>query len=353
MDWEAISIGKIFGVEVDLHWTFILLLLFSLLISTFFFILIVLLFVCVLIHELAHSITSIRNKVKVKKIILLPIGGLSIMEDKRIDPRVELNMALAGPLMSLFLGCVFGVLVIFTPAGSLTLLFQLLFELNILMGVFNLLPAFPMDGGRVFRSYLQRKHNFFDATMITVKLSEYLMDLIIVGTVIFLVFPSSYSLSYREFIALWNIIIVFFLYSGAEAEKQNAIMRRETMGLRLRDAKKDSYVFVSPDLHLNQLYPIVKKRKEHLLITKIGNDYAFVDLFRKIKGKNIRYVRDVAVKIPEASERTSMADALSKMQSVNTGVLAIVNKGKLEGVTTASLIQAMISLHMIGSTSKK
>ncbi len=77
---QSLGIGKIFGIEIELHWTFLLLLLFTLLISTFVFILIVLLFVCVLIHELAHSITSLRNGIKVKKIILLPIGGASIIE---------------------------------------------------------------------------------------------------------------------------------------------------------------------------------------------------------------------------------------------------------------------------------
>ncbi|HVA83044.1 MAG TPA: site-2 protease family protein, partial [Candidatus Aquilonibacter sp.] len=188
MNLTSPSIGKFDGISIELHWTFVLLLLFSLLISTFFFLVILLLFVCVLIHELAHSVTARRNKIAVRKIILLPIGGASIIDDVKIDPRLELNIALAGPVMSLFLGFVFGALSTITPPGDLTLLAQSLFELNIFMGVFNLLPAFPMDGGRVFRSYLQRTKTYFDATMLTVKISKYLMGLIILATFAFVAF---------------------------------------------------------------------------------------------------------------------------------------------------------------------
>ncbi|MDE1856092.1 MAG: site-2 protease family protein, partial [Candidatus Micrarchaeota archaeon] len=345
---SAISIGKIFGIEIDLHWTFLLLLIFSLLVSTYFFVVIVLLFICVLIHELAHSVTALRNNVKVRNIMLLPIGGASMIDETKLHPKVEFNIALAGPMMSLLLGAIFGVLVIIAPMGAATQLLQVLFELNILLGVFNILPAFPMDGGRVFRSYLQKRRNYFDATMLTVRVSKYLMGAIVLGTALFVLFASSYSIDYREFIAVWDLIIVFFLYGGAKSEEQTLIIRRKTAGLHVSDAMTKRYALVKPETRIEGIYNIVRKKKEHLFIMKTKEGYAMLDIFRQAKERKGRFAKDLAVPIPEISQRAQIIDALSKMQSMDVGVIAVVERGKLRGITTGSLLQALISMHLVG-----
>lgn len=100
------SILDIFHIKIELHWTFIMLLLFALLISAYsglyFFIIILLLFLMVLLHELAHSATALANGIEVKKIILFPLGGASIIDLDEVKPDLSLKIALAGPVMSIF-----------------------------------------------------------------------------------------------------------------------------------------------------------------------------------------------------------------------------------------------------------
>ncbi|MDE1870120.1 MAG: hypothetical protein KGH71_04010 [Candidatus Micrarchaeota archaeon] len=348
MNLTSPSIGKFDGISIELHWTFILLLLFSLLIGTFFFLVILLLFVCVLIHELAHSVTARRNRISVKKIVLLPIGGASIIDDVKIDPKLELNIALAGPVMSLFLGFVFGAISTITPPGPITLLAQSLFELNIFMGVFNILPAFPMDGGRVFRSYLQRTRDYYSATMLTVKISKYLMGLIILITLAFVAFANSYSLDYREFIAFWNFIIIMFLYGGAQGEEQNVILRKETEGLVASDTITRDYLLVNSQMGLGALYRLIKARRKHIVITKIGQKYLLVNILRKLKDPSGKLVRDISVQIPQVSPKLGVVETLGKMQSSDSEAVAVVERGRLVGIATGASMQAYISVHLMG-----
>lgn len=350
MAFESLSIGKIFGIEIQLHWTFLLLMLFALftfLTYPFIASLLILLFVCVLIHELSHSITALRNKIKVKRIILLPIGGASIIDERKMHPRTELNIALAGPLMSLLLGGIFGVLVIATPPGFFTLLFQALFELNMLMGIFNILPAFPMDGGRIFRSYLQKNHDYYEATMITVRASKYIMGIIVVGTILYVGFANGPSSSYLQFVALWNIVIVVFLYGGVKAEEETVKIRKETSGLSIGEAVRNEFLFVSPATKIEELYRTITKSGKHLVITKIGGRYAALNLFGIPRNKNVESVGDIAISIPSATPKTPVFEGLARMQNMNVGVLAVVSNGKLVGVTTTNTLQTIIALHML------
>ena len=126
MSQGSVRIGKIVGIDIELHWLFILLILFFIWLSPLLGFIWILLFVCVLIHELSHSITAIHNGIKVTKIILLPIGGASIIDQTEMDPNVEFNISIAGPIMSLALGGIFGIMVIFTPPGILTYIVQYL-----------------------------------------------------------------------------------------------------------------------------------------------------------------------------------------------------------------------------------
>lgn len=347
MAFSSLSIGRFAGISIELHWTFILLLLFAYLGGTLFFLVILLLFVCVLIHELAHSVTALRNKIAVKKIVLLPIGGASIIDDIKIDPKVEFKVAIAGPLMSLFLGLGFGALSLFTPSGPITFIVQSLFELNIFMAVFNILPAFPMDGGRVFRSYLERRKNFFDATMLTVKVSKYLMGIITIATLLFFAFATSYSVGYREFLVFWNFIIIIFLYGGATTEEQAAILRKNTQGLKIIEAKVKSYSLVNPNASILSIYSKLRKSKERIFVTKIAKEYFLLDLLANPKGIKGKGAKDIAYTIPSVGPDSNVFDVLSRMQSLEVEAVAIVKNGKLLGIVTASSLQSFISIHII------
>lgn len=348
MSFNSLRIGRIAGISIELHWTFILLLIFSLYISELFFILILLLFLCVLIHELAHSITAIRNKVSVRKIVLLPIGGASIIDDIRMNPKVELKIALAGPVMSLFLGLAFGALATITPLGPITFLAQSLFLLNIFMALFNILPAFPMDGGRVFRSYLERKKNYFDATILTVKISKYLMVLIIIATFLFLLLANSYSWGYREFIVFWNLIIVVFLYGGAQSEEQALIIRRKTQGLYVTGAKSRRYVLLKSNTKIQLIYSKMKKNLGIPFITKVGKEYMLLDIATNTQVGKRKTAQDIATVLPSIPSKTNVFDALTKMQSLEVLALAIVEKERLVGIVTYENLQAFIAMQITG-----
>ncbi|MDE1860546.1 MAG: site-2 protease family protein [Candidatus Micrarchaeota archaeon] len=344
---------SIFGIDIELHWTFTALLLGILYISIvggdiFFFIIIVLLFACVLVHELFHSITAIRNGVKVSRIILLPIGGISVIEDIRINPVVEFNTAIVGPITSLALGGLFGILVLFTPPGLPTLISQDLFVINMLLGVFNILPAFPMDGGRVLRSYLQRSRGLYASTMITVKVTKYILALIVIVSVAYfiLVQQSLFSL-------LIDMIVVFFLYGGMKAEEENVTIKKEAEGITLSDAVSNRYLLIDPGAKTNSLFPMIKKKGEYTTLTKIDGRFFLVNIFGKTQQGSHRKVSELAVPIPNIPSNTDVADALYKLEGSDYGVGAVVKGDKLIGITSTRYLRTMISLHIMSKKDGK
>ncbi len=354
MALSGIRIFRIFGIDVTLHWTFILMLLAVLLLgSEFLFLLFVLLFACVLIHEFSHSVTALRNGVKVREIILLPIGGASIIDELDIDPKVEFNISVVGPISSLLLGGIFGVLVVFSPPGIITEILQFLFIINIFLGVSNLIPAFPMDGGRVLESYLQERMDEYDATMLTVKVSMYMLGLILIGAIAFMgfqVYSQNFNqgiVDYAAFELIYTLIIVFFLYGGAKQEEETAVMRKRTEGLKLLDMVSKDYFLVDSGISMKELYARVKRSKKHRIFTRSGSAYYYVDLskIRKVQKLQPIGIKDLLVSLPNIDYMTGVIDALNRVNS-GPGIAAVTKNGKLMGIVTVQSISAFISLHM-------
>lgn len=343
----TLRIGRIFGIDIELHWLFIILIMIFLVWNVAFGIIWIILFGCVLIHELSHSVTALRNNVKVSRIVLLPIGGASMIDDINVNPSVEFNIAIAGPAMSFLLGGIFGVMVLFMPPGFPTFFVQFLFLINILLGVFNIIPAFPMDGGRVLRSWLQKKEGFYRATMVTGKISRYCMALIILGTVAFFAWPSNYSISDKYLILIWNLLIVFFLYEGMKAEEDSVTIKRKTTGMKLRDALLKDYAVVSGGESMARLYNTVKRSKEHIIITKgDGGNFMLVNLFNITAAAGASRVKDVAVQIPNLAPTMDIVDALSKMEGNDFRMAAVVKSGKLLGIATSNHVKALLALRV-------
>lgn len=349
----SVRIGKIFGIPIELHWLFILLMLIAFYFSILLGVILLLLFICVLIHELSHSLTAIGNKVNISKIILLPIGGASIIDDTRIDPAIEFNISLVGPLMSLFLGGIFGVLVLFTPPGLITSIVQYLFEINILLGIFNIIPAFPMDGGRVLRSYLEKKHGMYEATAITAKVSRYCMALILIGTVALFFIPNTGSFSSKESLALWNLIIVFFLYQGMSAEQESVEVRMETKGMLVSETVTQNYALIPYNSKLSDLYRLMKAKKEHIVLCKApDNQYYLVDLFNNQALRRAGQIKDILVQIPNIPASMNIPDAMGRIDSNVYRIAAVTRGGRLIGLATGSHIGAYVALHMMNRRGK-
>jgi Zn-dependent protease len=177
----SINLFRVFGIQLAVHASFVLLLAYwgyegwltdGVIGMAWSVGLVVLFFVCVILHELGHSLTARRYGIRVPRILLLPIGGMAEMESIPRKPAQELWITAAGPAVNFAIVLVLAVAV-GVPAGfpfnpsyddSWTGLGQLLMQANLVMGVFNLVPVFPMDGGRIFRALLATKLPYLRAT---------------------------------------------------------------------------------------------------------------------------------------------------------------------------------------------
>ena len=169
---------------------------------------ILLLFACVTLHELGHAFAARRFGVRVPRILLLPIGGMAEMESIPRSPRQEIIIALAGPAVNYVIVAVLMIVVRFPDNWnplhiSLTVaeLGRHLVLVNLLMGVFNLLPAFPMDGGRVFRALLAIKLPYLRATRIAVGVGK----IVALAGATYLVFNGHY---------LGLVLFLFIIFAG-------------------------------------------------------------------------------------------------------------------------------------------
>src|SRR3989344_4445971 len=168
----AMKLFRIFGIDVQLHfsWWFVFALLAWSLSSSFFpqyfpgfenktywfmgIISVLLLFLSVLLHELSHSLVAKAKKIKVDSITLFFFGGVASIDDEDIKPSAEFLMSIAGPLFSLLL---FGIFyLIYSLNGNIfwTAITFYLYQLNLILAIFNLVPGYPLDGGRAFRAIL-------------------------------------------------------------------------------------------------------------------------------------------------------------------------------------------------------
>ena len=348
------TIGRIAGIEIELHWSFLLLLLFVLILSLYTFVLFVILFICVLLHELSHSITSQHYKIKVKKIVLLPIGGISVMDLDTVKPNQEFNIALAGPIASFVIGAAFLLLIPFSPLGMIRQTVVFTAEINLLLGVFNIMPGFPLDGGRVFRAYLERKRQYLEATKITVKVSNIVLALFVIGTIIFAIYATGYSLVSREFLVFYDIFIVMFLYSGSQAELQSAYVKTYASDLRVKDALSRNFLLVDKNSRLPAIYKKMLKSRTSILLFRDGPAVKIVRLPQKLpfmhdaKTKELmsRPISQFGTKIAVIKYREKLVKALENMQQENSSIAAVTDGKRIIGVILSQHADSIIALHI-------
>ncbi|MGC8652257.1 MAG: site-2 protease family protein [Candidatus Micrarchaeia archaeon] len=343
-------IGKIMGIDVQLHWSFLLLLLLFLVLSPYLFLIWVLLFVCVLIHELAHSVNAKRNSIEVKKIVLYPFGGGSIIDFEKVKPETEFRISIVGPLVSLLLGVLFGIGAAYAPAGMIRYTIQLLFILNIFLGVFNLLPWLPLDGGRALRSHMQERNDYYTATKKSVRVSNAITGAFIAGTFIYVFFTSS-SFFYKEFIVLWDVVIALFIYNGAQQELITAFVKTHITKLHVYNALSKNFILVKPSTSLEELYQLMLKRHTHIAVyERAGKAYVVSSLQRQSPRKLVQLssnsVSSIGTEIPEISYYEKLYNAVEKMQINEAGVMAVRRKGSIAGLLLMQHADAIINLYL-------
>lgn len=230
----------------------------------------VLFFAALLLHELAHSYVAMREGLPVRSITLFVFGGVAQMTREPRSAGAEFRIAIAGPLTSITIGLVFGALAwaadrTALPRGLL-LLFQYLAYINVAVAVFNMLPAFPLDGGRVFRSaiwYLTRSR--LRATQVASRVGQgfaYLM----IGVGLFL------ALGGNPVGGLWIVFIGWFLLQAAQASYQQALIRQALRGIEARDVMREDVAAVPSDITVTEFveHYLMRSRESEFCVMEDG-----------------------------------------------------------------------------------
>lgn len=371
----SFRIGTIYGIPVLLHWSFLLIipffawiigsqiLLTSELIEQFFNIAInktliisgytpyilgtivaLGLFLGVFIHEMAHSVLAKGKGIKINSITLLIFGGISSMEEQTPDPRIELPMALVGPLTSLAVGIIcIGIMYLgdaviqnLPVAGVFVFIFGYLGLLNVFLFAFNLLPAFPMDGGRVLRAWLARGMPLNRATRIAADVGK--------------VFAVLFGLLGIFLLSPILILIAFFIYIGATQEstamKYTFLLKDVTVG----DIMARNVLIVPQGMPVREVIDLMYSTK-HLgfPVEERGQIMGMITLADVHKlaplDREALQVRDIMTRgVISLPPSAPVIDALRIMSGSNIGRIPIMEGSQLVGIVTRTDIMKVIEL---------
>lgn len=306
-----------------------------------------LLFVSVGLHELAHSVVARGYRIPIESITLFIFGGVAQMRGEPPHPKAEFRIAVAGPLASFFLAAVFYMLAL-GASGGVKALFSYLAQINLFIGVFNLMPGFPMDGGRVLRSILWEKtENFFGAT----QKASYVGQVISLIMIFFGVFSVVAGVPG----GLWMMLIGWFLFTAANASYQQSTLQETLSGVKVEDIMVKRGEMVA----LNPLMTVDEAVNGFFLRHGYGG-FPVIDGDRFLGMLTLKEVKEVP---REAWERTKVAEAvvshrkaweiagrddamkaLEVMIREDQGRLAVVDDGGLAGLVTRNGIARYVQI---------
>ncbi len=353
MKW-SLKIAQVAGIGIYVHWTFLILLGFivylqmgqadaSLLKAAVAVVFVLVLFGCVVLHELGHALTAKRFGIQTRDITLLPIGGVARLERMPDDPVQELLVALAGPAVNVVIAAVLAVVLFVMGALALvldmrpetflggefslaTFLIQLMI-VNVILVLFNMLPAFPMDGGRVLRALLATQLNYVRATHIAALVGQGMA--ICFGLI-------------GLFMGQWILLFIsIFVFLGAQAEARSVELRSVFQGVSVGDAMVTRFQTLSPN-------DLIEHAKDELLAGHQHDFPVVVDgqvigvLSRSdivsalTKGGPNHRVGDVMrpdCQLLDVSERLDRA--VARMQQLKCSTLPVVRQGQLVGLLTS------------------
>jgi len=298
------------------------------------------LFACVLAHEFGHSLVAMHYGYPIDSITLWLFGGIASLSELPEDWKKEFQIAVAGPAVSVVIGVASYGLATALPIGSdgLTYLLLYLGVLNVALAVFNLLPAFPMDGGRILRALLGRTRSFAEATQIAADVGKAIAILMgLVGLVRF------------------DIILVgiaFFVYIAASGEAQQVTTKAAFEGVRVKDVMTpvDRLHVIAPDASVQELLQrMVQERHTGYPVVENGEPVGIVTL------DDAREVRDVEREAYEVGEIMSTdlvrigpgeeaMTAMTRMQEHGVGRLPVVHDGTLVGLVSRSDLMAALDV---------
>ncbi len=289
----TLILGRFFGIKVQIHWTFLFLIGWVIylelrkgsdwpsILLTVFFVLVI--FLCVILHEFGHALTARKFGIKTKQITLLPIGGVASLEKMPEDPRQELWVAIAGPAVNLVIAFILSWFVdmekyfanpeVLEQITIQNFTFYLLM-VNLTLVLFNIIPAFPMDGGRVLRALLSFKMERTKATETAARLGQ------LIAVIFFFL-----GFMYNPFL----ILIGVFVFFGAQGENMMVHHISLLKGYKVSDAMMTHITAVSPHQTLKEVVDIMLAGTErHFVVAEGGEVKGIIyqnDLLQAIKEK--------------------------------------------------------------------
>jgi len=351
MSW-SVNIGSIAGTAIRIHFTFLLFLAWIFIASWISggpeaawngLLFMILLFACVLAHEFGHIFVARRFGVPTPDVTLLPIGGVARLARIPEAPVEELLIAIAGPLVNVAIAFALVVLMgaDLTPQrlaivdSTHVSMVDRLAAVNIFLAVFNLIPAFPMDGGRVLRALLAIRLGHIRATEIAAKIGQLV----------------AFALG---FIGLFgNPILVFiaiFVYLAASSEAQLVAIRAMSRDVPVSAAMMTEFATLTPDEHIDEAvetllrtsqteFPVVDAERRLVgLLDRGGMIRALKEL-----GPDARVADAMATNIPTIGHRRCLEEAFRILQEASAPAVGVVDAaGRLVGLITSETIGEML-----------
>lgn len=353
MGWSW-RIGRIAGIDVYMHFTFVLLLVWVALghyavhKSTFEavegVVLVLSLFGIVVLHELGHALVARRFGIRTQNITLLPIGGVARLERIPEDPRQELAVAVAGPAVNVVLAIVLYIILAlgrgFAPSTEVfrhggAFLDQLLW-VNITLVVFNMLPAFPMDGGRALRAVLAMRLDYVRATQIAASIGQAMA--ILFGFVGFMVNPIL-------------VFIALFVWIGASQEASMVMMRSAIKGIPIRQAMITEFHTLRPDDPLTVgVDHVVRGFQQDFPVVDDGGQVVGIltrtDLLAALakEGPTKRVKEVMQREFITAHPRDMLQTAFARLQGDVSRTVPIIENGCLVGLATAENLAEVLMI---------
>jgi Zn-dependent protease/CBS domain-containing protein len=354
MGW-SLKIGSVAGTAVRIHVTFLLFL--AWLFGVNFLssgaatawsglVFVLLLFLCVLLHEFGHIFTARAFGVSTPDVILLPIGGVARLERIPEKPSEEFLVAIAGPAVNVVITLLLVVLgganldtanVASLDTQSVGLIDRLA-EVNLFLAVFNLIPAFPMDGGRVLRALLASRLGYVRATEIAAAIGQWVAFLL-------------------GFLGLFGnpllIFIAIFVYLAAASEAHVVAIRAMSRGVPVTAAMMTQFASLTPDEHVDAAVETLLRTSqgEFPVVDAAGRPVGILvrnDLIRALKerGPDARVADAMRDRIPTVSHRSCLEEAFRLLQEKSAPAVGVIDASeRLVGLVTSETVGEMMMLH--------
>lgn len=353
MKW-SLYVGKLSGIKIFIHWTFLLFIAWisfmdysmskdikQVLISVLF---ILAVFACIILHEIGHALVAQYFHYKTKDITLLPIGGMARMDELPEKPKEELFVSIAGPLVNLLIAAlIYPLIHWFSDVPSLfTTLFVTgenflynLFIVNIGLALFNLLPAFPMDGGRIFRAGLSFFMDRLTATNVAVKTGQ------VMATIFFFI-----GIFYNPILTVISILIFLFAQTENDAVKAKYILSNYTV----RDIMSKDIDFLSPnDTISDAMKSVLERNANHFLILENNKVIGTIDKKQILKALNSGGIESTVRlymnnKVSFLNANSAMDKVYSELYSFENAIFPVIENDLLVGIIDVNMIDEFIVL---------